>query len=411
LAKPQVFKSLFNEYTIVQPIGSGGSGTVYEVKDVEGQRFAIKVLDSEKTTTLKLKRFKNETIFCQHTGHPNIVKVHDGGRGPSGEPFYVMPLYDMTLGKALAAKMIPPGRVLPVFAHILDGVEVAHLKGVVHRDLKPQNILCSSDLNEIVVADFGIASFEEDELYTAVETKQSERLANFKYAAPEQRTRGKAVGPGSDMYSLGLILNEMFTGEVPEGTGIKTIASSAPEYTYLDSLVDELRRQDPGERPTISALKQELTRRSKLAFSEQKIDALSREVVPSETIDDFTVRNPVKVVGGDFKDDELIVELSHQPPAKWIDQFHHHLDGITSFAGLGPGAVRFHSEQALIRTRPQDAQAQVVHLKDWIEKANGKYAKLIATEQEVQRMQQKKRREAELERERERQEVLKNLRW
>ena len=70
-------------------------------------------------------------------------------------------------------------------------MEAAHLKKVVHRDLKPENFLYSSSQNRIVVADFGIARFQEEELYTAVETKAEDRLANFQYASPEQRKRGR----------------------------------------------------------------------------------------------------------------------------------------------------------------------------------------------------------------------------
>ena len=101
---------------------------------------------------------------------------------------------------------------------------------------------------KLALADFGTARFTEDELYTAVETKAQDRLANFLYAAPEQRVRGKNIDTRADIYAIGLILNEMFTHEVPQGSGYKTIASIAPEYSYLDEIVDKIIRQIPDER-------------------------------------------------------------------------------------------------------------------------------------------------------------------
>ena len=80
--------------------------------------------------------------------------------------------------------------ILPLFSQLLNGVEAAHLRKVIHRDLKPENILYDPRGNRVIVADFGIAQFQEEELYTAVETKAEDRLANFQYAAPEQRKRG-----------------------------------------------------------------------------------------------------------------------------------------------------------------------------------------------------------------------------
>jgi serine/threonine protein kinase len=79
------------------------------------------------------------------------------------------------------------------FSQLLDGVEAAHLQQVVHRDLKPENVLHDTKSDQLTVADFGIAQFEEEELYTLIETTPNRRLANFQYAAPEQRNRGAAV--------------------------------------------------------------------------------------------------------------------------------------------------------------------------------------------------------------------------
>jgi serine/threonine protein kinase len=113
-------------------------------------------------------------------------------------------------------------------------VEAAHLKGAVHRDLKPENILFDRRSNTPAVADFGVASFTDDIVATLVETSPAQRLANFMYAAPEQRTPGREVGPTADVYALGLMLNEMFTSNVPHGTEYRLIADVSAEFGYLD---------------------------------------------------------------------------------------------------------------------------------------------------------------------------------
>jgi len=143
-------------------------------------------------------------------------------------PFYVMPLYDSSLRKLMEGG-VSPGDVLKLFNDILDGVEAAHLQNVFHRDLKPENLLVEMPGRRIVVADFGIAHFEEEDLFTAVKTGD-ERLANYRYSAPEQRTPGGSVDHRADIFALGLILNEMFTGELAQGTAHKLVAAADPNF-------------------------------------------------------------------------------------------------------------------------------------------------------------------------------------
>lgn len=406
-----VYKSAFNEYTIKGSLGSGGAGTVYAVTDLDLQPFALKEIDPSRSNSQRRKRFKNEMLFCENHHHANIIKVLDYGRGPSGEPFYVMPLFEMTLQKAMVGGRVPANNVLPVFAQILTGVEAAHLKNVTHRDLKPQNILCNADLSSVVIADFGIASFEEDDLYTAVETRQADRLANFQYAAPEQRARGRDVTSKADIYALGLILNEMFTGDIPLGTGFTTVASVAPNYAFLDGLIEAMIKQDPEQRPSIALLRQELASRETQFASQQKIDRLTQEVVPEETLDDPLIRHPVTLVNVDYQREELIFKLSSSPNFKWIEQFHNRLSGITSFVGMGPGSVSFRGSVARIACAPRDAQMQIDYFKDWLMKANQSYAARIAIEAQEARQQEQKKRESTLAEERKRQELLKRLKW
>ena len=113
--------------------------------------------------------------------------------------------------------------IFEIFVQLLQGLKYAHNRGVFHRDLKPENILFFDESNKAVLADFGIAHFSSDEMITVVKTKQNSRMANFQYAAPEQREKGRKIDGRADMYALGLMLNEMFTGQLVAGNNYKKI--------------------------------------------------------------------------------------------------------------------------------------------------------------------------------------------
>jgi serine/threonine protein kinase len=262
LRKPVIFETAFTHYTGTVILGEGGAGRVYQATDDAGNVFAIKLLDPAKVTSEKRKRFKNEVEFGRRNRHQHIIAVIDDGvfiDGNKHSPFYVMPLYKGSLRvmplykgslRTLLSTSIPPNKAPVYFAQILDGVEAAHLLKVIHRDLKPENILYDEAQDRLLIADFGIAHFEEELLYTDVETAPNTRLANFQYAAPEQRSRGAQVDHRADIYALGLILNEMFTGMVPHGTGYKTIIRCHAAYGYLDEIVSSMLRQSAGKCPT-----------------------------------------------------------------------------------------------------------------------------------------------------------------
>lgn len=277
------FESATEKYTRGKVIGEGGSGRVFEATNSAGERLAIKVLHPAQATGNRRRRFANELNFLRKNTHPNIVTVLDEGLvewGGVRTPFYVMPLYAGTLRTDMRGG-IDAVSALRGFAQLLDGVEAAHLQGIIHRDLKPENILIAHG-PRYIVADFGVAHFEEDEIFTAVETKDSERLANFLYAAPEQRIKGATVGRTADIFSLGLILNEMFTEEVIQGTGFKRIGAVAAEYVYLDEIVDKLVQNSPNSRyQSIDDLKKELVGRRNQFVSRQQLNAATKAVLPA----------------------------------------------------------------------------------------------------------------------------------
>jgi serine/threonine protein kinase len=228
--KSIIFKSTFTEYEAFEIIAEGGSGRIYKAYTEDRRIVAIKLLDPQQTTKEKIKRFKNELTFGLRNRHPNIVTVLDHGlydHQSGSSPFYVMPYYPQSL-RSLIDAGIDSQNVIEYFNKLINGVEAAHLQQIVHRDLKPENILVDHENTELVIADFGIAHFYEEELFTSVETRPNTRLANFRYAAPEQRTPGQKVDQRADIFAIGLILNEMFTVAVPQGTGYKTIGENIP---------------------------------------------------------------------------------------------------------------------------------------------------------------------------------------
>lgn len=411
LKKSITFETTFTTYTATHIIGEGGAGRIFEAVDESGAIWAIKGLDYTKTTKEKVRRFSNELTFCIRNQHPNILTIHDHGffiQDDKKLPFYVMPLYNGSLRDLLQGG-IPVEKVLPYFGQMLDGVEAAHLQSVVHRDLKPENILHAADKDSLIVADFGIARFEEDELYTAVETKDSSRLANFQYAAPEQHTRGSEADHLSDIYALGLMLNEMFTGEVPYGTGYKTIASLAADYVYLDDMVAEMMLRSLQERiQSIEAIKNQLIGRRQDFITWQHISELKNTVVPVTDIDDPLIADPPRLVNVDWNAGKLMLFFQRPINDKWIWALNN-MGGHTAIAGKGPENFSFSGNKATISARDSQVQAIVDYFKGWLLQANRVYERRIQQENEAEEKKKRQDIQKKIEEQEARQRVLKSV--
>ena len=228
--------------------------------------------------------------------------------------FYVMPLYADTLKDKIKAG-IPTDKVLDVFIGLLEGLKYAHEHGTIHRDIKPENIMFRKDSFEPIICDFGIAHFTEEDLLTIVETKATDRMANFQYSAPEQRKRGGNVCFQTDIYALALILNEMFTGEIPQAVGHKRIADVSAEYKYLDDLFDLLFKQDPNERlypedAILSDLKI-LAEQYKRNEEKEKLKAIINEIVVPE---EFSPN----LINLEFVDNDIRFIFDTILPADWF---------------------------------------------------------------------------------------------
>ncbi|MFA7254551.1 MAG: serine/threonine-protein kinase [Candidatus Omnitrophota bacterium] len=408
MKNPKSFETACGDYSVVSVIGEGGAGRVFLVRDHSGKEMALKCLYPELITTERRKRFKNEIDFCQRECHENLIRVIDSGLmicADGKTPFYVMPFFPMTL-RALIEKRIPSDKVLPIFNQILNGVEAAHLLGVTHRDLKPENILYDPNRDLIVVADFGIAHFEEDVLATTVETQPASKMANFSYAAPEQRSKGSNVDLRVDIYALGLILNEMFTTKVPHGTGYQKIETVAPSYTYLDSLIEIMIQQSPGARPSnIEDIKKGLIGRKNSFVVLQHLDAKKHEVVLASTPQQFT---PIKLKGVDWSKGMLLFELDQVPPRKWIELFQNP-SGYSAIYGYGPSAIGFQKNTAMIRIEERLAQQIVNHFKEYLNSANREYQKHLSTEAAQRELEQRRQLEQEIAEAETRGRILKNV--
>lgn len=404
--KGEVLRTAFESYTVEEQLGAGGAGEVYAVRDSDKVAYAVKILRAAQTDMARLKRFRNEVGFCSRNTHKNILQVLGSGITDKGEAFFVMPKYTGTLRK-LISKGIQPQDVLPLFGQVLDGVEAAHLKGVWHRDIKPENVLHSQTDKLLVVADFGIAHFEEEELLTAVETKNQERLANFQYSAPEQKARGNPVDSKADVFALSLILNEMFTGAVPEGSGFRKIGEVAPDLVYLDDLVDEMRRQDPAQRPSISEVKRQMIARGNEFLSLQKLNALKSEVIPESEVDDPLLKYPINLVTVDYQSGDLIFNLSATPPPNWIREFHSPSGQINFYQSAHPALFSFNGPRVRVGVGPgMDPQTLVNYTKDYINKANAQYAAGVQAANRARIEEERKRLRERVEEENRRLEIL-----
>lgn len=204
-------KILDDRYEIIELIGSGGMANVYKALCHRLNRYdAVKIMRDETASNTELRRrFRAESQAVAMLSHPNIVSVYDVSHSDDVE-YIVMELIDgITLKQYLQKKsVLDPAEVLDFTIQTAKALEHAHSKGIIHRDIKPQNIMLLKD-GMIKVADFGIASLEN-----TVEENNGETVGSVHYIAPEQ-ARGEAPDARSDIYSLGIVMYEMLTGRLP----------------------------------------------------------------------------------------------------------------------------------------------------------------------------------------------------
>ncbi|MEM9257974.1 MAG: serine/threonine-protein kinase, partial [Pseudomonadota bacterium] len=197
-------------HTILRELGRGGTAVVYLALQEQLKReVAVKVLRPPDNDDGSItERFLNEARTIGRLQHPNIVSIFDFGETADGGLFYSMP----NLPKALVDFTYESDAQLSeILLQVCDGLSYAHRQGIVHRDIKPENLLVDQRGN-VQIADFGIA-FSTRSVASRV-TREGHTIGSSHHMSPEQ-ARGKPVDPRSDVYSLGVVLFEMLTGEPP----------------------------------------------------------------------------------------------------------------------------------------------------------------------------------------------------
>lgn len=230
--------------TILKEVGEGGFGIVYlgSQSGTYSRKVAIKVLKPGLDTRQILRRFEIEQKALTHLEHPNIAQIYQSGETEKGYPYFTMeyiegfPITEYFAGENLR-------KILETYLHVCDGISHAHDRGLIHRDLKPSNILVT-DTGIPKVIDFGIAKATDPEsapgmtLFTGNETW----LGTPAYMAPEQAMAGSLeVDERSDIYSLGVILYEMISGETP----LESATGRSRREDLATHKVPSLRKIDP----------------------------------------------------------------------------------------------------------------------------------------------------------------------
>jgi serine/threonine protein kinase len=211
--------AVLGPYRFVRELGRGGMGTVYLAERADGafeQRVAIKVVRRGLDTEAVLRRFLAERQILASLDHPGIARLLDGGSTPDGLPYFVMEVIDgEPLDVYSDARRLPAEERIRLFLRVCDAVAHAHRRLVLHRDLKPGNILVDGQ-GDPKLLDFGIAKLlSPDRMTESTElTHLGSRPMTPEYASPEQ-IRGEALTTTSDVYSLGVVLYRLLTGEGP----------------------------------------------------------------------------------------------------------------------------------------------------------------------------------------------------
>lgn len=258
-----MISGLSDRYRIVATVGSGGMGIVYKAIDTSLNRpVAIKAIRPQLLDDQSARRLRAEAMAAASLDHPYICKVYELIETPT-ETLIVMEFVE---GETLAAKLergVPPlDATLLMGSEITEGLAAAHARGVVHRDVKPSNVMITPH-GHVKILDFGLAhSVALDESQKTTQTGSQSRTGSPAYMSPEQ-ARGLEILPASDLFSLGVVLYECLSGRLPfDGrTGYeyvgnllsdkpRPLAPLAPEAPFtLVQLVERCLEKDPGWRP------------------------------------------------------------------------------------------------------------------------------------------------------------------
>ena len=274
-------QALGSSYTLEGEIGRGGMGVVFNARDERLKRqVAVKVLPPDLAFREEIRlRFLREAETAARLSHPHIVPIHSVGEGPDGLVYFVMAYVD---GESLGAKLkrrgqLPPDEARRIMLETADALGAAHAFGIIHRDVKPDNILLEGSRGRVVVTDFGIAKALSSTTGSTTLTATGVAIGTPHYMSPEQAAGDREIDGRSDIYSLGVVAYQMLAGELPfqaptvPGILMKHITERAPLVTDrrpevpedLAACVMRSLEKDPDDRwPTADALRRALEARS-----------------------------------------------------------------------------------------------------------------------------------------------------
>jgi tetratricopeptide (TPR) repeat protein len=236
---------LAGRYTLVEPIGDGGMGTVWMAQQTEPVKrpVAVKLIKPGMDSRQVLARFEAERQALALMDHPNIARVLDAGAAPDGRPFFVMELVKgVPITRYCDEHRLTPRQRLELFVPVCQAIQHAHHKGVIHRDVKPSNVLVAlyDDRPVPKVIDFGVAKATGQPLTEqSLHTGFGAVVGTVEYMSPEQASFNQLdVDTRSDIYSLGVLLYELLTGGPP-------FSCKEPEKAGLLEMLRRIREQEP----------------------------------------------------------------------------------------------------------------------------------------------------------------------
>lgn len=334
-------RTLAGRYSIGRRIGRGGMAEVYAATDERlGRRVAVKLLHTNLATENEFRsRFRREAQAAARMTHPTIVRVFDAGedqfvRADGFEvtvPYIVMEYIDgVQLGELIGTPALTPEKIAKYMAGLLTSLEYSHRAGVVHRDIKPGNVMITTD-DQVKVTDFGIARAISDTAGTIAQTTAI--LGTASYFSPEQ-ARGETVDGRSDLYSAGVVLYEMLTGQVPfQGDSAVAVA-----YQHVTEPPKRPSQVNPAVTPALDAVVlKALAKRREDRYqtaAEFRADLLAAfdGVMPAYATQQGVDQTPTELFGPGptavdatesalnsmRDDDDRAPQVQRRPPAMWI---------------------------------------------------------------------------------------------